>query len=156
MRTVKRLTDWSVALCFRLTESRQKKFSGYVITVWTMPRKKQRQSYLHHGLLRNALTILWLGIVENKTLTIHVEIHSDLSIFVSVSEIPAFHWNKNLECLHLKTFLPDLASRQLCLGVTDSPLQEYANLPTNQTVWTSIFCTPCISSNCWVLLQSYG
>ena len=48
-----------------------------------------------------------------------------------MSQIPAFHFKKNLECLHLKTFLSDLASRQLCLGVTDSPLQEYANLPTN-------------------------
>ena len=72
-----------------------------------------------------------VGIVENKTLTIHVEIQSHLPTFVSVSEIPTFHLNKNLECLHLKTFLSDLASRQLCLGVTDSPLQEYANLPTN-------------------------
>ena len=72
-----------------------------------------------------------VGIVENKTLTIHVEIQSDSSTFVSVLEIPNFHLNKNLKCLHLKTFHSDLASRQLWLEVKDSPLQECAKLPVN-------------------------
>ena len=72
-----------------------------------------------------------VGIVENKTLTIHVEVQSDLSTFVSVLEIPAFHLNKNLKRLHLKTFLSDLVSRQLWLEVKDSPLQEYAKPPAN-------------------------
>lgn len=58
---------------------------------------------------------LAVAIVENKTLswTMHAEIQSDLSTFVPVLEIPAFHLNKNLECLHLKTFLSGLASRWL-------------------------------------------
>ena len=76
----------------------------------------------------NSVTV---GIVENKTLTIHVEVQSDLSTFVSVLEIPTFHLNKNLKCLHLKTFHCDLASHQLWLEVKDSPLQVYAKLPAN-------------------------
>ena len=75
-------------------------------------------------------TSLTLGRVENKTLTVHVEVLSDLSTKVSVLEISAPHLNKGIECIHLKTCLSDLSSCKLCLGVAGLQLQDYAALPT--------------------------
>ena len=133
-------------MCFRLTKSCQMKFSACVTILWMMWRKKQRQSYLHLGLFWKTDNSLTVGIVEKKTLTIH-SIKSDLSTYVSVFEIPAFHLNKSLECLHLKTFLSDFASRQFCPGVTDLPLNSMQNFRLIQTPWTNIFCTFHTSSN---------
>ena len=66
---------------------------------------------------------------------------------MSVFEIPAFHLNKSLECLHLKTFLSDFASRQFCPGVTDLPLNSMQNFQLIQTPWTNLFCMFRTSSN---------